>query len=764
MRKFCLAFLSAFLCISVVNAAGRTQNTVSRGANTNISNRQSENVKNTSVSRTSTTRTSITSNSAKKNQSKKTVSRSAAKKTVSARVATNPRSGAIIRNTTPARRISRAATTIKSFGDNYNICREAYFSCMDQFCATQNDTYRRCVCSSRINGIKKQEKLLSQTSDNLEDFTDLNIDAISKTANEVKSMLSASEGEASMTKDTSDSGKTLNNISEVLQKTKNKSLSTAGTLDAAGDIKSVWAKTDFISSIDIANLTGESLYNAVHAQCSEIVSQNCTQNDFKMIVSAYGMYIENDCSVLANDIDTKTIAANAAIRTTRHKMQDTRLENYNTHNSLTTNDCITKVKQDITSASACGEGYVHCLDISGKYLNIQTGEPIYSADFYQLENVLSLSNDVLKDPDNTAYVNILNKKRIFAQKSLDMCTDNADLVWDEFLRQAIVEIAQAQKQRVKNVKAECLKVVNECYLKKSDDLQDFSDNSSLISLGHTLELSEAMCADKLTTCSNLYGGGPEGLSVLVNTMMGITDQTIAQTCPELLTTFAQNVCAVSTNDSEHAYPYGCRVYAPGESIYAKTELCNTTLVNPFSRSDILLVSSGQNNVDTRYVCANLQKHYTSCEFNYYLYSSVTNAFSASAATECRACPQGRICTGGTAEPQEIDQNLYQSCGIYYIGSLYQQLVRYALQNCTRPSNDTYILPDSILADVDMVMKSVQSNLKSALATECAKYEGSWVDIPWQDDNSDGAHDLTGDTLLQDFYSETGANKLWGYCK
>lgn len=772
MRKACLFFLALFLCIDVCNAAVRTQKNSPRNDSENVQLRQSTNVKKIGTARNATTRQQTTTQPSRTSAAtlpRTTVSRSAANKTIVARSATtrdNKKTQSL-----PARRISRAATNvtrIADFGENYNSCRDSYFTCMDQFCAVQNESYRRCVCSSKLAQIQKQEKLLSQTANQLEDFQNLNIDAISKTSNEVKAMLSASDGETAIKKDVSNSANTLSNISAVLQTTKKKALSTQGQLDIAGDIKSIWQTTDLINGANIANLTGESLYNAVHNQCSEILSQNCASEDLKMISSTYGMYIENDCALLASNISSKMTTANATIRANRNEMYNARLENYNAHNSLTTNDCITKVREDITAPSACGENYVHCLDFSGKYLNETTGAPIYSTDFYELENLISLSGDILKNAQNTQFVNALNKKRVFAQQSLDLCTDNADAVWEEFLRQSLVAIYQQQHQKIQSVKNECLHVVNECYLKKSDSLKEFSDTASEILLGYTLELSEEMCSEKLTTCSNLYGGGPSGLTMLVNTMAEITDQTIAQTCPDLLETFAQNICAVSNADSGHAYPYGCRVYAPGESMYARNEICNITLANPFSKSDIIIP---KDNTETyaHYSCpANAHIRYVRCNFNYYLYNPNASAddlyFSKDNATECHICPHGYSCVGGADAPANMDTELYNSCGVYYIGSLYQQLVRYAIQNCTRPSDDSYTISESILADVDITMRRVQSALVSELSKECDKYNGTWVDTPWIDDNYDGVHDSTGDTLLEEFYTITGTNKLWGYCK
>ncbi len=775
MRKILSIFLGLCFCIGIANGATRTQNALTRTDTNNTSTRQSANIQKTNSSRALTTRAATNTTN---NTQKRTTARNTAKKSVSSRTATNARNNVISRTAIRPNRISRATSTsgtkTKTFGDNYNACRDTYFTCMDLFCANQNDQYRRCVCSSRLTEIQNQEKSLSQTSDSLKDFHNLNIEVIDKTAAEVKSMVSASDGEKAMKKKgKSDGTGTLANISDVLKTTKQKSLSTGGTLDIAGDIKSIWSTTDLIGGSDIANLTGESLYNAVHAQCSEIAAQNCSASDLKMIISAYGMYIENDCSLLANNLDKKTTEANAAIRTTRHQMQDARLENYDAHNSLTLNDCIARVRQDLTASTACGEGYVHCLDFTGKYINSTTGEPIYSPDFYQIENQLSLSGDILKNTKNTSFVKMLDKKRIYAKNSLDLCTDDADYVWNEFLRQAVVEIYQAQQQAVQKVKSDCLGVVNQCYLKQSDTLKEFSDNSYQILLGQALELSEELCSEKLSTCSNLYGGGPEGLALLVNTLAGITDKAIAQTCPDLLTKFAQKICAVPANDSNHMYPYGCRVYAPGESRYARVDVCNTTLVNPFSKSDILSTKTSDI-YNTYYTCPNANIRYKSCEFNYYLYNRPNEStecndtnnwcYNENFATECRICPSGYLCTGETAEPKNLDKNLYDSCGLYYIGSLYQQMVIYALQNCTRPSNDDTVLPESILADVDIVMKQVQSSLISGLAAECDKQNGIWVELPWTDENMDGYHDITGDVLLKEFYTSTGTNKLWGYCK
>ncbi|MBR3147966.1 MAG: hypothetical protein IKF41_01305 [Alphaproteobacteria bacterium] len=765
MRKFYIIFFGLLLCIDTVNAASRTQNitptTTSRQA---ISHQRNNALQN----RTNSQRVSVISDSARK-----TTARSTSTKTVTGRTSAQTTTS---RSATRPALISRATATVqpKAFGNNYNACRDAYFTCMDQFCATQNETYRRCVCSSKLQSVQKQEQTLAQTADSLKNFDELNISMIPKTSDEVHAMITKSEGEANLKRDVSLSANVLKNISNVLSESKSKSLSTQGTLDIAGDIKSIWNTTHLIGGSNIANLTGENLYNAVHTQCYDLVSQSCTDSDMKMISSAYGMYIENDCAVLAENLKVKTAAANTAIRDTRQKMHDARLENYNAHNSTSINDCIANVRNEITADTACGEGYVHCLDFSGKYLNLTTGEPIYSPEFYQIENQISLSGDTLKNKQNSVYINQLNKKRDFAKQPLDLCQENADDVWDEFLRQSLVEIYQEQQKRVQSVKNECLQVVNECYLNQSEQLKKLVSSDSKTHFNHLLELSEEMCADKLNSCSNLYGGGDTGLNILVATMSTITKTTIEQSCTDLLNTFVQNLCAPPVNDSSHSYPYGCRAYAPGEARYALVDTCNSTLVNPFSKTNILIQSQNQQTSFQDYLaqCKDYTKIYTSCKYGYYLYANCneTNGYcyNKDRATECRVCPGEAICSGGTSAPQPINQNLSATCGEYYIGSLYQQLVRYALQNCRRPSENADLSNNtpstSLLADIDRVLNSVRASLVDELSKECANQSGTWIDIPWADKDGDGTHDLNGDVLLNNFYLLTGANALWGYCR
>jgi len=680
MRKkgFLFLILSCFIAIGIANGASRTTINNNRATKTITSSdrRTSTTQQKTNNKKTRSGTVQVTRNTAKQNVAPRTV----------ARTVTSARSNLLW----PAERkrvVSRAATvteqdSVAAFGPEYTACHDAYFSCMDQFCASLDDTYRRCICSSRLNEIKQKQSALTESSDSLAGFHDLNLSVVNKTAAEVGAMTSATIGEqiAASARDTSDSAQQLSAIGDVLSKKRSESLSTSGMLDAGGDIKSIWTTTDLANGANIANLTGETLFNAVNAQCSKIVSDQCPESILNMVISAYGMYIENDCTTLATDLSKKKNSANSAIRETGRELGVARLENYDAHNSLSINDCVASVRNDITANTACGPDFVHCLDVTGLYLNIDTGAPIYSKNFFNLANQISLTGNILNNQTNHMAVNALNSKKVFAKNSLDKCRDKSGDVWDEFMRQAIIEIHQKQQEKIRDVKTECLGVVNQCYDTQTNQLKDFSNVDEKSLLGLQLETVEDFCREKLDTCSNLYGGGPNGLAELVNNMHNIVDQKIEAECQKSLQEFGTKLCTVQSIDTTHSYPYACRTYAPGDQTYAIQKSCNSS----------------------------------------------SNA---------------------------------SGCGDY-IGSLYQTFVNYAMQVCVRPSEyetmvTNWSIPTLVLQDINIVMDKMRISMGQELARECERFDGTWVTNPYTD---------TSIKLREQFYSATGANNQWGYCK
>lgn len=752
MRKGYILIATIFATVGIANGAVRDHNTINRTPPTVTTIRTQTNTARGTTARTGTKR--ITARNSAPVTARTTTSRTGIARTGARPL--NTRNNESSKHVTSRNQTTTAragilsltpTTSSETFGAGYNTCRDAYFTCMDQFCAHANDTYRRCICSSKLQEVQSRERALGQTADQLSDFKNLNLDVINKTAAEVTAMLSATAGEYTQatTTDNSNSAKQLSGISEVLSKTKSKSLSTQGTLDIAGDINSIWATSGLAGGANIANLTGEALYNAVHAQCSEMVVDKCNSSAIQnMVTTAYGMYIENDCSSLLNALTAQKNSANSSIRQTEREMHLARLENYQAHNSTSINDCIAQVRSDITADNACGKDYIHCLDITGLYLKHDTGEPIYSANFYQLETMTSLSGDTLTNQSNRMLVAELNRKRAYAERGLSTCQDIANDVWDEFLRQAISEIYQGQQERVRQVKNECLEVVNKCYDEKNNSLKDFSNIKEQLLLGQRMELSEEMCREKLDACSNLYGGGNKGLKELLIAMHNITNQSISNQCLATLREHAQEFCAVPNNDTLHAYPYACRVYTPGDATYAGIQACNEqTAVDSINQSTN---STTQQTTSIYYQC---KIKYKSCKENYYLTTD----------GQCLECPPGYNCKAGTKEDELSEKR--ENCGDY-VGSLYHKIARFATQACIRPSETNKKLPATVLQEINIVMDEIRRSMAEELSQECERLGGYWVDSIWTNTNNE-THNSRKDYLLKQFYTNTSANTKWGYC-
>ncbi|MBO7559563.1 MAG: hypothetical protein J6T27_00185 [Alphaproteobacteria bacterium] len=752
MKGKILSFTICALCAFSALSAVRTQNSPARAITTET-NRTGQTVaaRTATNTRTATNRatnarigTARVARTGRASANPRGAITTAAMGRIASRAATN--------RTATARGATTQTISTNTFDEKYHNCYAAYFSCMDQFCATIDDHYRRCICSSKLDTVKTRENALSQTSTQLQDFKDLNIDAILKTPAEVKAMLTASEGETKLagTRDNSASNKKLTAIGDVLKKAKTNSLSTAGTLDIAGDIGQIWNTTDIVSGANISNLTGEPLYNAVHAQCAELVMPTCTSmTTLNMVASAYGMYIENDCAILLTALEKQSINANAAIRETNREMNAARLENYDAHNSTAINECIAGVRADVTADTACGANYIHCLDLTGLYLDRATGNPIYSKNFYKLNDQISLSGNILTNSINAKLVTELNSKRKFAEHTLETCRDIADTVWEEYLRQAITEIYQGQQSRIQQVKNECMDVVNKCYDAKTQQLRDYSNIEEQMLLGSRLELSEQMCSEKLETCSNLYGGGANGLERLVTEMRNIVNQKIAQNCLGTLKEYAKKLCRVPTSDTTHEYPYGCRVYTPGDIEYADNPYCNYVSSSTYTGAPIIPTDNDYINTfigtepPNGYACWK-NRIYQRCKSGFYLETYNDK-------DKCLKCPpeeDGWECDG-IHPPRKTGVD----CGTDYAGSLYQKMVTYAMQYCVRPSDSSAqdsVLPIGVLADVNTVMDSLRSDMATILARECIDMGGTWT------------NDINADKYM-DFYNETNANEKWGVC-
>ena len=551
------------------------------------------------------------------NKSRAMVSRSAARSTTSTPKAINTarstttvaRTGGRSAISQPARSatmVSRAGVSrataifsdISKIGGGYAACRDAYATCMDQLCANANDTYRRCYCSARFAEFRDTENAIDQAQTLLMQFEDNNLNAVDKTADEVNAMYTATVGEMAIKRDTSAAQSVLNEIGDLLSGKKRASQPTPQTVTLLGavsvdlttDLDDIWSGNDSNSvfattnnGVDLTTLDGIELYQAAHNQCSAIVRDSCnTSALFNMAQSSYGILISQDCNAYQKKIDAQMENVKQTVRTAEKYLREARLDEYRAHNSADVNACLSRVRDAMLADTACGANYKRCLDYTGVYINQTTGDANMSPRFFELQDLIKLdgassNGDVLTQ--NSQFNNFLESRKMFAASALDTCRDLADTVWSEFKRTALIEIAQAQDDKIEEVKMSCVSTMKECYDTQTKALKSFDNTTAQTTGALAAYTARQMCADRVIMCASLYGdtsgcrfdgngvltagnntdptsGAARcGLTSLLNFVDSVDDTRISEGCETAIDNYLKDLC---TPQSGGSYPYNCR--------------------------------------------------------------------------------------------------------------------------------------------------------------------------------------------------------------
>lgn len=508
--------MSALMCISGAGGAVRDGGVASRaknGTNSNTSQRLTNSTKQSrAVARTSvlTPRTAQGTNKSTVSRVA-TVSRNAVARNVTKKSDSNPRV------------VARAATddTIDlsqtRTGAEYERCKTAYFTCMDQFCGQKNDDYRRCSCSNRVYDLTSERDTLTQAGEQLTVFTE-NLDAVGMTAAQAAAMKTASDGELALAADTSAS-KAL--LQAILNSIRGENSSVGGKYSDLNSINISFDTANAFGTMDagqtIAMYNGQNLYSAVYPQCRAAVRADCNDASLQRAITAYLMAVEQDCNTVQTAINNKRKEMKSAIREGGAMLDLARVENRQKHNSDDIATCIANVESAILSEQVCGAGYHKCLD-NGEYIDISTGAPIAGVtNFYKLAEMLTFADGVeaasqklSKNTANRTFVNNFeNRTKKFAADALDKCVENAEFVWSEYLDKALLDIYYAQRAKVDIIKQGCFDFVSTCYMNgeqaMTTAMQELTGEAGLSLQPDRIVLTGAMCTDYVNSCNGLFG-------------------------------------------------------------------------------------------------------------------------------------------------------------------------------------------------------------------------------------------------------------------
>ncbi|MDR2268724.1 MAG: hypothetical protein LBD94_00895 [Rickettsiales bacterium] len=441
-----------------------------------------------------------------------TTSRAAARPVISSDAART--TARVARAAIPGAARSRAAVANKVVGTSisptYSVCRETYFSCMDEFCANKDATLRRCACSVRMHDFDDDKKKLETAQTKLTDFNERLL-AVNMDEEDVEAMVESTEGEdAYNTEDKSASQKVLD---EILKKINAKTTDALQTQSlAALDLSISNVTGDMFDSVDSmlgASMTtkeGEALYRAALPICVEMANEVCEPADIKIVQSAYQMSIEQDCNTLTKNYESLKSGALSKAKEASALLDMSRLTNYQTRNSGDMVGCTKQMMEVMNTDSVCGENLGKCLDWSGKYIDPLTGSAILSENLAKLGNILTMPGGDGKwatIESNADMIRFLESKKTYIEPAMKNCEEIQTAVWENFIEYALAKIKVAQNQKLESMRQNCTPLVGQCKSETVQSIKDFDSRAlSIFSIAADTTVNK-MCADIQSACGAL---------------------------------------------------------------------------------------------------------------------------------------------------------------------------------------------------------------------------------------------------------------------
>ncbi len=557
MKKILIFALNLLVCLGDAGAAVRDGTAVSRTkTNKAVQSRTSTTERRQTTSR-GTTLTPQTTVTRSATTARDNGARKSRPGTIATRTAT-PRNN----SGTIAARATQTTTTMSSTrtGTEYEQCKNTYFSCMDQFCMLKNDDYRRCSCNDRVFNLAQQRNVLQDAGNQLTVFTE-NLDAVGMTAAQAAAMRTESEGEAALGDDKSAS-KAL--LQAIMNSIRGDSGSVSGKYSDLNSINITFDTVNAFGMTDvgqaIAAYNGNALYSAVYPQCRNAVRNDCNDASLQRAITAYLMAIEQDCNTVQTAIEQTQRQMKGAIREGSAMLDLARIENRQNHNSSDITTCINDVESAILSEQVCGANYHKCLD-NGEFIDITTGKPITGVEnFYELETLLTFSDGVeaanqklSKNPSNRTFVqNFESRVKPFAQDALNKCVENSDIVWSEYLDQAMLDIYYAQKSKVTEIKQGCFDYISACYMNGDTAITaamaELTDIGKLNMQPSKIELNTKMCTDYVNSCNNMFDN-----NIIADYIQTVTNTDMLTACRAVVKQCFDNYGG--TNYENFYYPY-----------------------------------------------------------------------------------------------------------------------------------------------------------------------------------------------------------------
>ena len=360
-------------------------------------------------------------------------------------------------------------------------CHDAYYGCMDQFCIMDNVNGGSCACSDLNADLEKQFSAIQDTLTEAERIRTVEVERVKAGANADIIFNGARQYDKN------------GNVIYSFGETESKEQQRQNLLSLWDDMSFDFDDNMFDSAIEnIADKTGNDLFNAADALCREQMPASCAR-DINFLHQLYSRQIVSDCKAFENSIaqnkaraDNELASANADVRVALR-------ESFNEANKYDLGQCMVEFRKCMQTDDACGSGWINCVSVVASE-NMQAKSTTNV-------RARSKTNDVYDITTQT--MDILNSKRNICENVLNQCVAVRDMVWPVFLREAAPTIKAAELNAESQYRQSCLSNISNCIHKAcADDIA----NKGVATLDACLsrpDMARSFCKVELEPCEKM---------------------------------------------------------------------------------------------------------------------------------------------------------------------------------------------------------------------------------------------------------------------
>ena len=243
-------------------------------------------------------------------------------------------------------------------------CREAYRTCMDEFCLLSESEGERCACSDNIN---KSKSLIKEIQDIQAEADKLYTEGVEREQLGAKVRLVFGESESAK------------------RASRASGLSFSQWLNSSDD--------SFNDGLGADEDIGDGLYSMAAQYCADTLKSCGDKAEMEEML--YARQIVANCKSFESYLAEQKINANANKRTAEAAVRKARLEMLDTTNRYNRGECLLAYKACIADKGGCGSNFENCLDADLLGRRANACENV-------LDQCMAVRSDVLSDWDAEA--------------------------------------------------------------------------------------------------------------------------------------------------------------------------------------------------------------------------------------------------------------------------------------------------------------------------------------------------------------------------